>query len=87
MSYVLFIFILQAVEHVGLAAQGEGGKFWEEAYKRNPGKEKPLNINTHGGLMHFGAPGSGTSLCMFIYIYILSFIHPIIHLKLYLLLP
>eukprot|EP00026_Physarum_polycephalum_P014376 Phypoly_transcript_14882.p1 GENE.Phypoly_transcript_14882~~Phypoly_transcript_14882.p1 ORF type:complete len:320 (+),score=29.59 Phypoly_transcript_14882:94-960(+) len=56
------ITLLTAVEHVGLAAQGKGGKFWEDVYRKNPSKDKPLNINTHGGLMHFGAPGSGTSL-------------------------
>jgi len=61
--------LLTAVEHVGLAPQGGGGKFWEERYneynKIKDEKElekKPLNINTHGGLMHFGAPGSAAAL-------------------------
>lgn len=59
---------MQAVEHVGLAEQGQGGAFWENIYKKYTDEQArtqdPLNINTHGGLMHFGAPGSATSLCM-----------------------
>ena len=69
LSLKVSYFYYQAVEHVGLAAQGKGGAFWENIYNKYADeatrKAKPLNINTHGGLMHFGAPGSATALCMY----------------------
>jgi len=57
--------LLSAVEHVGLAEQGKGGQFWEKIYKSSLSTSPSapaLNINTHGGLMHFGAPGSAAAL-------------------------
>ncbi len=70
---ILSVFFRKAVEHVGIAPQGKGGQFWEAVYKKNPGKENPLNINTHGGLMHFGAPGSAAALCILLTFFFICF--------------
>ncbi|KAI8593324.1 hypothetical protein HDU89_002604 [Geranomyces variabilis] len=60
------ICLIRAVEAVGLAPKGHGGAFVEERYHqivaglaRDPDGFKPQDlfpINTHGGLLAFGAP-------------------------------
>ncbi|KAI8916564.1 hypothetical protein PhCBS80983_g05021 [Powellomyces hirtus] len=60
------ICLIRAVEAVGLAPKGHGGSFIEERYhqiveglKKDPNGFKPQDvfpINTHGGLLAFGAP-------------------------------
>lgn len=57
----------RAIEAVGLAPQGQGGAYVEQQYKRLLGpleqqqqqqEERPAvwPVNTHGGLLGFGAP-------------------------------
>lgn len=55
------ICFIRAVEAVGLAPKGQGGKWVEDRYKEsevNGGKVDPklFPVNTHGGLLSFGAP-------------------------------
>jgi acetyl-CoA acetyltransferase len=52
------ICLIRAVEAVGLAGKGEGGRWIEERYRRTGGAYEPrdLPVNTHGGLLAFGAP-------------------------------
>ncbi|KND01547.1 uncharacterized protein SPPG_03348 [Spizellomyces punctatus DAOM BR117] len=60
------ICLIRAIEAVGLAPKGHGGSFVEEKYyqivkglERDPDGFKPQDvfpINTHGGLLAFGAP-------------------------------
>ena len=52
---------VKAVEDVGLAPKGEGGRWVEDRYlqsERQGGILSPLDfpVNTHGGLLSFGAP-------------------------------
>ncbi|KAJ3014209.1 hypothetical protein HKX48_005299 [Thoreauomyces humboldtii] len=66
-SYDCFpICLIRAVEAVGLAPKGHGGSFIEDRYhqiltglRKDPKNYKPQDvfpINTHGGLLAFGAP-------------------------------
>ena len=52
------ICLIQAIESVGLAPRGGGGLFIEKAYRELVETGNLLNypINTHGGLLGFGAP-------------------------------
>lgn len=55
------ICFIRALESVGLCGEGEGGRFVERAYRAmlaNDGvvDQNTFPINTHGGLMCFGAP-------------------------------
>lgn len=58
------ICFIRAVEAVGLAAPGGGGRWVQEQYHKSEaalaaGKERPRRdfpVNTHGGLLAFGAP-------------------------------
>jgi acetyl-CoA acetyltransferase len=55
------ICLIRAVEAVGLAGRGEGGKYIEGMYmlsEKQGGVLEPTQfpINTHGGLLAFGAP-------------------------------
>ena len=53
------ICFVRAVEAVGLAGRGEGGAWVEDKYRRTMDAHYPastLPVNTHGGLMAFGAP-------------------------------
>ena len=58
------ICLIRAVEAVGLAAKGEGGRWIEQAYERTAGEYAPaaLPVNTHGGLLAFGAPWEAPAL-------------------------
>jgi acetyl-CoA acetyltransferase len=51
---------VRGVEALGLAAAGEGGAWVEAAYERAFGGDPPPlllpPVNTHGGLLGFGAP-------------------------------
>jgi acetyl-CoA acetyltransferase len=50
--------LIRAVEAVGLVGRGEGGAWVEERYHATGGAYEPreLPVNTHGGLLAFGAP-------------------------------
>ncbi|SYZ64160.1 sterol_carrier_protein (plasmid) [Leishmania braziliensis MHOM/BR/75/M2904] len=55
------ICFIRALESTGLCREGEGGQMVEEAYRRAAQRGGDVNpsefpINTHGGLMCFGAP-------------------------------
>lgn len=55
------ICFIRALESVGLCGEGEGGRYVERAYKAMLANKGTVNqnafpINTHGGLMCFGAP-------------------------------
>lgn len=53
------ICLIRALEAVGLAKKGEGGLWIERAYQRvlnRSASDPPLPLNTHGGLLAFGAP-------------------------------
>mmetsp|Transcript_42932 Transcript_42932/g.96486 ORF Transcript_42932/g.96486 Transcript_42932/m.96486 type:complete len:437 (+) Transcript_42932:19-1329(+) len=52
------ICFIRALEGVGLVKEGEGGAFVEKAYKQlmQTGELTDFPINTHGGLLAFGAP-------------------------------
>jgi len=54
------ICLIRAIEAVGLCNKGEGGNFIEKIYKKyvSTGRLDPdeFPINTHGGLLAFGAP-------------------------------
>lgn len=55
------ICFIRAIEAVGLAKRGEGGKYIEKMYELSEKQNKILTadqfpINTHGGLLAFGAP-------------------------------
>lgn len=52
------ICLIRAVEAVGLAGVGEGGIWVEERFRETEGDYEPkaLPVNTHGGLLAFGAP-------------------------------
>ncbi len=53
------ICLIRALEATGLAGRGQGGKWIEEMYKKSLQKTLTPNefrINTHGGLLAFGAP-------------------------------
>mmetsp|Transcript_12384 Transcript_12384/g.24082 ORF Transcript_12384/g.24082 Transcript_12384/m.24082 type:complete len:409 (+) Transcript_12384:159-1385(+) len=51
------ICFLRAIEAVGLCNKGEGGKWIDEQYDRILQDENyVLPVNTHGGLLSFGAP-------------------------------
>ena len=51
---------IRALEAVGIAERGEGGKYVESIYRKysSTGQLDPQDfpINTHGGLLGFGAP-------------------------------
>jgi len=47
------ICLIRALEAVGLAKKGQGGQWVERMYHDTPDL---LNVNTHGGLLAFGAP-------------------------------
>jgi acetyl-CoA acetyltransferase len=52
------ICLIRAIEAVGLAPRGEGGPWIEDAFERTSRQYVPgdLPVNTHGGLLAFGAP-------------------------------
>jgi len=52
------ICLIRAIEAVGLAKKGEGGAYIEKKYHDTQDKYDPriFPINTHGGLLAFGAP-------------------------------
>jgi acetyl-CoA acetyltransferase len=55
------ICFVRAIEAVGLAKKGEGGAWVERMYKRSEENKgvltpKEFPVNTHGGLLSFGAP-------------------------------
>ena len=51
------ICFIRAVEGVGLAKKGMGGQFIEDLYNKSEADPNfRWNINTHGGLLSFGAP-------------------------------
>ena len=53
------ICFVRAVEACGLAKRGGGGRWVEEMYERTQGGEyaaREFPVNTHGGLLAFGAP-------------------------------
>ena len=55
------ICLIRAVEAVGLAGMGRGGQYIEEMYRLSEQQNGVLTpsqfpINTHGGLLAFGAP-------------------------------
>lgn len=52
------ICLIRAVEAVGLAGPGQGGAWIEDRYRRTEASDDPaeLPVNTHGGLLAFGAP-------------------------------
>jgi len=57
------ICFLRAVEAVGLAGKGKGGDFIDEQYDRiMKDPEYVMPINTHGGLLSFGAPWEAPSI-------------------------
>lgn len=58
------ICLIRAIEAVGLAAKGEGGRWVEAAYERTSGEApaSALPVNTHGGLLAFGAPWEAPAL-------------------------
>eukprot|EP01052_Picozoa_sp_SAG31_P004726 SAG31_NODE_199_length_20573_cov_5.832129_9_plen_89_part_00 len=49
------ICFIKALEAVGLAPNGKGGEWVRSAYNQ-PGGPAPTHVNTHGGLLGFGAP-------------------------------
>ena len=52
------ICFIRALEAVGLAGKGKGGEWVEKEYARMMADPEnfQLNVNTHGGLLSFGAP-------------------------------
>ena len=52
------ICLIRAVEAVGICGKGEGGRWIEARYEATSGPYAPavLPVNTHGGLLAFGAP-------------------------------
>jgi len=52
------ICLIRAVEAVGICPKGEGGRWIEHKYQQTSSPYEPaaLPINTHGGLLAFGAP-------------------------------
>ncbi|CAJ1420588.1 unnamed protein product [Effrenium voratum] len=49
---------VRALEACGVAAKGQGGQWVEQMFKRTQSEYQPADfpINTHGGLLAFGAP-------------------------------
>ncbi|MCU0693507.1 MAG: thiolase family protein [Polyangiaceae bacterium] len=52
------ICLVRAVEAVGICAPGHGGQWMEEMYERTTSEyeQAAFPVNTHGGLLAFGAP-------------------------------
>ena len=50
--------LIKAIESVGLADLGKGGEYIEAAHKKykETGSLSHFPVNTHGGLLGFGAP-------------------------------
>lgn len=60
------ICLIRAVEAVGLAPKGSGGKWIQRKYEETMNGSNPiaLPVNTHGGLLAFGAPWEVPAMCV-----------------------